>query len=73
MLGAGELLHVGADFAQECQTSLDAHAFDGGQVDAELLVKLFTHRLVVGLAAFLLAGHGWRSGSPIFESVLKSG
>jgi hypothetical protein len=42
----GKLFNVGADFAQKCQTGLDAHAFDGGQVDAELLAKLFAHRLL---------------------------
>lgn len=63
---------IGADFAQECQTSLDAHIFDGGQIHAELLAKRFAHRLLLGLVA-LFATHGWRSGSLIFESVHAGG
>jgi hypothetical protein len=69
---SGKRFNVGADLAQTCQTGLDAHAFDGGQVDAELPAKLFAHRLLLGLVASF-ATHGWRFGSPIFESVHAGG
>jgi len=68
VLGAGELINVGAHFAQEGKAGLDAHAFHGGQINSELLAELLAHRFIVRLVAFL-AGYGCQSGSPIFQRV----
>ena len=67
VFGGGELAHVGAYFCEECQGCLDAHAFDGGQVDPELGEEVLTHRFVGSLVTLLVR---WRRG--LFFLVIES-
>ncbi len=66
VFGGGELAHVGAYFCEECQGCLDAHAFDGGQVDPELGEEVLTHRLLWRLDALFDRRRG-RSVAAIFQ------
>ena len=68
VLGARELLHVGAYLAKEGQGRLDADAFHRSQIDAELFKEFLPHRLV-GRIGPLLGARWSRAYSAIAQSV----